>query len=40
MYDWNFLFWLSLELPETIPESANRVGIYTLRKTIPELSRF
>ena len=29
-----------LELSGTIPESADRVGIPTLRRTIPELSRF
>ena len=29
-----------LELFGTIPESADKVGIPTLRRTIPELSRF
>ena len=29
-----------LELSGTIPESADKVGIPTLRRTIPELSRF
>ena len=30
----------NLELSDTIPESADKVGIPTLRRTIPELSRF
>ena len=29
-----------LELSSTIPEPADKVGIPTLRRTIPELSRF